>query len=121
MTETVADEIGHDRQREQVKRSTSRLLHGDGDMIDQEARDLAKQAMARGEAHEDVCTERWTQSRDGQARVEGAVAALQNAMDERIKALEKAMNDRIGKMPASVIAALTGLVGFLAARAFPVH
>lgn len=78
--------------------------------MDQDARDLARDATARIKSHEELCTERWNQSRESGARVEIALAVLQKAMDEKI-----------GKMPATLIAGLTGLVGWLAARAFPFH
>jgi hypothetical protein len=85
-------------------------MHGEVDMIDQEARDRADEAASHIESHEKLCTERWNQSRAAQDRVEGALKSLQDAM-----------NDRIGKLPASVIAILMGICGFLAARAFPTH
>ena len=58
MNHQVADEIGHERQREQVRASSERLLHGHDIMIDQEARDLANKALALIQEHDRVCAER---------------------------------------------------------------
>ena len=107
---SVVEEVGRQREKDQLARTTQRLL---GDKIiemDQEARDLATEAKNQIKAHEDVCALAWANNNKTLERMEQAIAKLQDAMD-----------DRIGKIPASIIAALTGLVGFLAARAFPIH
>lgn len=103
----AAKEIGLHREMAQITDSTARVL---GDTMDQEARDEAKAAKAKIESHEELCTERWGQARAASVRVEVALAALQ-----------KAVEDRIGKGPATVIAGMAGIIGYLAARAFPVH
>lgn len=107
---SASDEVGRQRQHQQVKMSTERLMGDEFSDMDQEARDLAKEAKSKIQSHEQLCTERWDQSRLAMERLEVCVEKVQKAMDERI-----------GKIPASIIAALTGLVGFLAARAFPLH
>ncbi len=73
--------------------------------LDQEARDLAADALAKSKAHEDLCTERWLHQAATMARVEKTIGEIKTAVD-----------DKIGKLPAGLIAGLTGLVGFLAAR-----
>ena len=75
---------------------------------DQVARDAATEARAMIRSHEAVCTERWKQSSQASSRVENALAEIQAGI-----------NKRIGLMPASVISLLIGVIGFLAARAFP--
>jgi hypothetical protein len=107
---TVANEVGHGRETAQFLASTDRVLGKHIIDMDQEARDIAHAAASRVESHEELCTERWGQARAASARVEVALAALQ-----------KSIEDRIGKGPATIIAALTGVIGFLAARAFPIH
>ncbi len=76
-------------------------------MPDHEAREGVAKALARMDTHETLCTERWNQQRL-------AVGAVQTTLD----AMEKNM---LGRFPAAAIACLTGLVGFLGARAFPIH
>lgn len=106
----AADEIGRAREQEQISRSVTRVMDGEQEVPDQLARDEAAKNEARQDKHEAVCTERWQQSKEGLARVELVLGTVQ-----------KAMNDRIGKIPASIIAAMTGIIGFLAARAWPIH
>lgn len=101
----ITDEAGDGREREQVDRSTGRIL-----FTDQIARDDAKDANNRIESHEKFCTERWKHQSEGMVRLENAIGGIQKAVD-----------DRIGKLPAGIIAALTGVCGYLAARAFPIH
>lgn len=76
-----------------------------GELIDQEARDLARDAMARIVTHEQVSVVQWKQSADASARVEQALGDV-----------KKAISNRIGITPVSVISALMALCGFLAAR-----
>ena len=64
--------------------------------VDQEARDLARQAIARIEGHEDVCGVRWKGAMDQMAEVKRAVWAGFGL----------------------TIASLIGLVGWLANKAF---
>jgi len=78
--------------------------------VDQEARDIANDARSRSDAHELLCTERWN-----------AQGATMIRVEKNIEEIKDAVNDRIGKLPAGLIAGLTGLAGYLAARAFPVH
>lgn len=106
----AADELGHQRQLAQTQISSDRMIHGTDTMIDQEARDLAAQALARETAHEVLCTERWNQQSNAMARVEVAVKDVKDKVDKQI-----------GKVPAGVMMAMTGIIGFLAARAFPTH
>ena len=80
------------------------------DAIDQHARDLAQMALSNGNSHEALCEERWQQQKIG-------MILVQKTVDE----IKKGMENSIGRMPAGIIAALTGLVGWLAARAFPLH
>lgn len=79
-----------------------------GMAMDQEARDRADEALSKAISHELLCTERWRTQGEAMARVEHLMADM-----------NVALNDRIGRLPAGIIAALTGLVGFLGARAFP--
>lgn len=106
----AAEEIGLNREKEQIIGSTARVLHQGAEDLDQDARDLAHTAIAKVKSHEELCTERWNQARAATVRVELALAILQRGMDEKI-----------GKTPAAIIAGLTGLVGWLASRAFPLH
>lgn len=76
-----------------------------GEAVDQEARDLAREAMAHIVAHEQVCAERWRQSNASSTRVELA-----------LEGVRKAISNRIGLTPVSVISGLMAIVGFLAAR-----
>ena len=78
--------------------------------MDQEARDRADHALAVASSHEILCNERWQQQALAMQRVEDAV-----------KAVTAALNDKIGQLPAGIIATLSGLVGYLGARAFPFH
>lgn len=73
------------------------------DVIDHEARDMAKEAKMRVEAHEDKCEVRWRQN----------YATL-----TEIKTGIKSNTQQMWVAQASVIAALLGLVGWLANRAF---
>lgn len=107
---SVVEDLGRQREASQVERSTQRLAGDTLKEMDEGARDVAYDAKFKIESHERVCTERWEQARLAGNRVEAAMGKLQDAMDERI-----------GKVPAGIIAGLTGLVGFLAARAFPLH
>lgn len=97
------------RERAQVALSRKRVMMR-AQALDQEARDLANDALARSKAHEELCSERWTHQSDTMARVEKIIGEIKTAVD-----------DRIGKLPAGIIAGLTGLVGYLSARAFPIH
>lgn len=97
------------RQAQQKRLSRARIVRRAA-ALDQEARDRANDAIARSEAHERLCTERW----DTQAR---AMARIEKTME----AVETAITDKIGRLPAGIIAALFGLVGFLGARAWPTH
>ncbi len=106
----AAKEVGQGREVAQIVASTDRVGGKHIIDMDQEARDIAHAADAKVTAHEVLCTERWGQARAASVRVEVALAGLQ-----------KNMEDRVGKGPATIIAALTGIIGFLAARAFPVH
>ena len=76
-------------------------------MLDQDARDLAQKAMGKIETHETLCTERWNQSRI-------ALGVLQSTLDTMAR-------NTLGRIPAGIIAALMGAVGWLSARAFPLH
>ncbi len=99
-----ASEIsGIHREKEQIDRSIVRVVGAE--TMDQDARDLGHKAVARIDAHEILCTERWLQQRV-------AVAALQGSFDIM-------SSNMLGRIPAGIIAILTGLVGWLAARAFP--
>lgn len=103
-------EEGRVRQAVQIVESTSRVIEKSIENMDQEARDIAHAAAARVESHEELCTERWSQARAASLRVEVALSAMQ-----------KSMEDRIGKVPATIIAGMAGIIGYLAARAFPIH
>jgi hypothetical protein len=98
----VTDELANLREREQISRSTTRIMGGE-DGVDQEARDAVLKVGARMDSHEVLCTERWGQLR-------AAVAEVKAKVDKSI-----------GYIPAALIAALTGICGFLADRAFPLH
>lgn len=106
----AANDVGRSREIAQIVESTDRVLGKHAQDMDQEARDIAHAAAAKIESHEELCTERWGQARAASVRVEVALAAMQ-----------KAMEDRIGKAPATIIAAMAGVIGYLAARAFPIH
>lgn len=99
------DDTGAEINREQVDRSTGRLL-----FADQTARDDANEALGRIDSHEKLCTERWQSQREAMVRVEKTMGEIKTCVD-----------DKIGKLPAGIIAALTGVCGYLAARAFPIH
>lgn len=108
--ETQENETGRNRERAQIIESTGRVIGKHLFDMDQEARDIAHAAAAKVESHEELCTERWGQARAASMRVEVALASLQ-----------KNMEDRVGKGPATIIAAMAGIIGWLAARAFPLH
>lgn len=95
--------LGTALEKEQVTRSMRNI-------IDQKARDIGTGAQDDIVRHETLCEERWKNQLLSMGRMETSMAAIQVAM-----------NDRIGRTPAVIIATLTGLVGFLAARAFPLH
>lgn len=101
-----SDEIGENRDKEQISRSAARII-GPEEMPDHDARELARKAMARVDTHETLCTERWNQQRL-------AMSMLQRSLDQITR-------NTLGRVPAGIIACLTGLVGWLAARAFPIH
>lgn len=75
--------------------------------MDQDARDLAHKALSRINTHETLCTERWNQQRVALAMVQ--------------KTLDVMSRTALGRIPAGIIATLTAIVGWLAARAFPLH
>jgi len=106
----LADEVGDSRQRSQIIESFSRVMTEGNEEMDQDARDCARDALAKISSHEALCTERWNQKRL-------ALESLQAAVDD----LSKSMDTHIQRVPAGVIATLTGLCGWLAARAFPIH
>lgn len=106
MTE-LTDEVGRDRQRDQVISSSKRTVQhkSSADIstdMDQDARDDATRANMRMDSHERLCTERWTQSREASARIEVSLAEIRGAV-----------NKRIGQVPATIISLLTGTVGLL--------
>lgn len=107
---TAANEVGRRREMAQIVESTDSVLGKHTRDMDQEARDLGNSAIARVESHEELCTERWSQARAASVRVELALSTMQ-----------KAMEDRIGKIPATIIASMAAVIGYLAARAFPIH
>lgn len=107
---SVAAEAGRHREIAQLAAATDRVLGKHIIDMDQEARDLANAADGKISAHERLCTERWTQSKESSVRLELAMAEL-----------KKAVEDRIGKVPATIIAVMSAVIGFLAARAFPMH
>jgi len=76
-------------------------------MPDQDARDLAHKALGRMDAHDVLCTERWNQQRK-------AMEMLQRSLDQMSR-------NMLGRIPAGIIAVLSGLVGWLSQRAFPIH
>lgn len=106
----AANEVGRNREMAQLVESTDRVMGKHTYDMDQEARDLGQAAIARVESHEELCTERWGQARAASVRVETALALLQ-----------KNMEDRVGKGPAAIIAGMAGVIGYLAARAFPIN
>jgi len=101
----AAEEAGLHREQEQIDRSTTRVLGADS--LDQDARDLAQKAFSRIDTHEVLCTERWNQLRVAMGMVQ--------------KSVDTMSRNTLGRIPAGIIAGLTGLVGWLAARAFPLH
>ena len=101
----AGDITGLHREQEQIDRSTTRVIGAE--ILDQDARDLAGKAMSKIETHEVLCTERWNQQRI-------ALGMMQKTLDVMSR-------NTLGRMPAGIIAALTGIVGWLAARAFPIH
>lgn len=99
----AGDELAHVREIEQLSRSATRVLRSGEETLDQEARDIGAKAASRMDAHEVLCTERWNQ--------------LRKSVDE----LAQKLNRTVGYVPASLIAALMGICGYLADRAFPLH
>ena len=79
--------------------------------IDQPARDMAQAAMAKIEAHEDVCAQRWREAHNTMGRVETALEKLSKAIS--------GLYNRMWLAAVGVIGALIGLVYFLAERAVP--
>jgi hypothetical protein len=106
----LTDDIGDIRQRAQVEGSVTRILSHGEEALDQDARDTARDALSKISSHETLCTERWLQSR----------AALDNVSHE-VRNLKKSLDRHIAPLPASIIAVLMGLCGWLSARAFPLH
>jgi hypothetical protein len=78
-------------------------------VCDQEARDLAREALSRMNAHEKVCTERWTTSRATQVEVKAGVARVEAALT----GVKDAVSKRLGIAPAGIIALLMGVIGFM--------
>ena len=101
--------VARSREAAQIRLSKQRILERAAN-LDQEARDLANDAIARSEAHENLCTERWEHQKEAMARVETALGQVKACVE-----------DKIGRLPAGLIAGLTGICGYLAARAFPLH
>lgn len=106
----VADEVGHDRQRAQIQRSTGRLMGGDEEMIDQDARDDAAAANSKIDGHEKLCAERWNNQRDSMARVEKGMAEVRDIL-----------NKRISQTSATLITIMTGIICVLATLALTHH
>ena len=106
----AASELGKNREAAQIVSSTSRLMGKNDHDMDQEARDEAKAVTADLKAHKDVCAILAKQNADALSRLEAAISALQKKMD-----------DRIGKIPAGIIAVMGTVIGFLAARVWPAH
>lgn len=106
----AAVELGKIREITQISASTSRLGGKNFHDMDQEARDEATKANADLQAHKDVCAILAKQNADSLSRLELAIGTLQRKMD-----------DRIGKIPASIITVMGAIIGFLAARAWPAH
>lgn len=103
----LTDELGEIRQKDQIVGSVKRALQhtnpseDSGDM-DQDARDDATRANMRMDSHEQLCTERWTQSRASSERIELSLGEIRTAV-----------NKRIGQVPATIISLLTCIVGLL--------
>ena len=74
--------------------------------VDYVARSNAERAATRMDAHEVLCTERWNTAKDVWQRVEKSVNGLYS---------------RIWAVAFVVFSSMLGLIGFLAARAFPPH
>ena len=106
----AAEELGKEREIEQISQTTARIMRSGEEVLDQEARDAAAKVGAHLDAHEVLCTERWYQQRM-------AVAEVKSSVD----AITKKLDNSMGRVPVGLIAGLTGLVGWLAARAFPLH
>ena len=106
----IGDKVGQSREMEQFISSEKRLIGQGAEEVDQEARDIARDALAKLSSHETLCTERWNQQRQALENLVSTVSGLQRSLDRTIP-----------KLPAAVIAGLTGLVGYLADRAFPIH
>jgi hypothetical protein len=102
---STADDLGQSRQLEQADRSAKRLMGEEDIEVDQDARDDAKDALNKITSHEQLCTERWQQSREASARIEKALADM-----------NKALSERIGKVPATIITAMAAVIGFLGAH-----
>jgi hypothetical protein len=101
---------GRNREREQIDRSRNRVrARVDSAYVDQEARDRADDALAQSASHEILCNERWETQRSAMVRVEGSMVRI-----------EKSISEKIGRIPAAIIAAMGTVIGFLAARVFPV-
>jgi len=121
----VSDELGHARQLEQVDKSSKRVLGID---MDEEARNLAIEARDeshRAKAmvlqHEAVCEERWKRQGETSLRLETSLTALTTTVNTQLASLQRGIDERVGKIPATIIAAMAGVIGFLADRAFPLH
>lgn len=103
----AADELGRARQLAQLASSSvsvaERLTSNMAEQMDQEARDEAKHALARMDSHEQLCTERWRQSRESSDRMEKTLGDIRTAV-----------NKRIGQVPATIISLMTGTIGLLA-------
>lgn len=103
MSHEAQDRLGIKREMGQLEASARRVLELGGEELDQEARDAARDALARVKSHEALCTERWEQQRAAMARVEAQLAGMSTQM-----------SSRIGWIPATIIAVLTSAVGWLA-------
>ena len=93
-----------------MRRSTKSVMEASEHHVDQSARDTANEAIAKSVAHESLCNERWRTQGETMARVETTMQDIKKAIDVQI-----------AKVPAAIIAALMGLLGWMAARAFPLH
>lgn len=105
----LTDEVGDSRERVQIVESLSRVIGKDME-LDSDARDLARDALAKISSHERLCTERWQQQ----------VISL-NRLESTIDEIKATAQNQVAKIPAGIIAALVGVIGFLSARAFPIH
>lgn len=82
----------------------------DEHFIDQEARDLAKEAAHKIDAHEDVCAERWRSANDSLLRVEKTIR--ESVVELQIRT-EKALNAVYGILWKSAIGVIGALIGLL--------